>query len=161
MDAPRAAWLQARRLAPRSSSVAQALRLTPPPDATSARWTWTPPVTAEELLLLGALGWIAGWLGWTLRPQVRERWLILLVFSAAALVAGLGLPELAPASRSPSCWIAPRSGCRHTASRPAVAALESGSAVWILRRSPGWVMVEAPGSQRGWLADEAVAAVGG
>jgi len=44
---------------------------------------------------------------------------------------------------------------------PPVAALESGSAVWILRRSPGWVMVEAPGSQRGWLADEAVAAVGG
>ena len=44
---------------------------------------------------------------------------------------------------------------------PPVAALESGSAVWILRRSPGWVMVEAQGSQRGWLADEAVAAVGG
>ena len=43
---------------------------------------------------------------------------------------------------------------------PSIAALESGSAVRILSRSPGWVMVEAPGSQRGWLADEAVAAVG-
>jgi hypothetical protein len=33
--------------------------------------------------------------------------------------------------------------------------------VRIIRRSPGWVMVEAPGSQRGWLTDGAVAAVGG
>ncbi len=114
-----AAWLQARRLAPRApASVAQALRLTPPPDATSARWTWSPPVTAEELLLLGALGWIAGWLGWTLRPRVRERWLVLLVFSAAALRRRAWPSGLAPASRSPSCWIAPRCGSRLTGSRP-------------------------------------------
>ena len=156
----RAAWLQARRLAPRSSSVAQALRMTPPPDATSARWTWTPPVSAEELLLLGALGWIAGWLGWTLRPQVRERWLILLVFSAAALVAGLAFRSWL---REPLAVVLDRTTLRLSPHglAPPVAALESGSAVWILRRSPGWVMVEAPGSQRGWLADEAVAAVGG
>jgi hypothetical protein len=44
---------------------------------------------------------------------------------------------------------------------PAVSSLESGSAVRILRHGRGWVMVEAPGAQRGWLADEAVAAVGG
>jgi tetratricopeptide (TPR) repeat protein len=156
----RAAWLQARRLAPRSSSVAQALRMTPPPDATSARWSWTPPVSAEELLLLGALGWIAGWLGWTLRPHVRERWLILLVFSAAALVAGLAFRSWL---REPLAVVLDRTTLRLSPHglAPAVAALESGSAVWILRRSPGWVMVEAPGSQRGWLADEAVAAVGG
>jgi tetratricopeptide (TPR) repeat protein len=155
----RAAWLHARRLAPRSSSVAQALRMTPPPDATSARWSWTPPVSAEELLLLGALGWIAGWLGWTLRPLARERWLILLVFSAATLGAGLALRSWL---REPLGIVLNRSTLRLSPHglAPSIAALESGSAVRILRRSPGWVMVEAPGSQRGWLADEAVAAVG-
>ena len=156
----RAAWLQARRLAPRSSSIVQALRMTPPPDATSARWSWAPPISAEELLLLGALGWIAGWLGWTLRPLLRERWLILLVFSAVSLVAGLALRGWL---REPLAIVLDRATLRLSPHglAPTVAALESGSAVRILRQAPGWVMVEAPGSQRGWLADEAVAAVGG
>jgi tetratricopeptide (TPR) repeat protein len=155
----RAAWLEARRLAPRSASVAQALRLTPPPDATSARWSWTPPVTPEELLLFGALGWLAGWLGWTLRPRVRERWLILLVFSAAAMLAGLALRTWL---RQPLAVVLARSTLRLSPHglAPSVAILESGSAVRLVRRSPGWVMVEAPGSQRGWLTDEAVAVVG-
>jgi len=155
----RAAWLRARRLAPRSGSVAQALRMTPPPDATSARWSWTPPVTPEELLLLGALGWMAGWLGRTLRPRVRERWLVLLVFSAAALLAGLALRSWL---REPLAVVLARSTLRLSPHglAPSIAALEPGSAVRIVRRSPGWVMVEAPGSQRGWIADEAVAAVG-
>jgi len=155
----RAAWLEARRLAPRSGSVAQALRMTPPPDATSARWSWTPPVTAEELLLLGTVGWIAGWLGWMLRPRVRERWLVLLVFSAATLVAGLALRSWL---REPLAVVLARSTLRLSPHglAPSIAVLESGSAVRIVRRSAGWVMVEAPGSQRGWLADEAVAAVG-
>jgi hypothetical protein len=155
----RAAWLEARRFAPRSSAVAQALRMTPPPDVTSARWSWIPPVAPEELLLLGALGWIAGWLGWTLRPRVRERWLVLLVFAGAALLAGLALRSWL---REPLAVVLDRSTLRLSPHglAPSVAALEAGSSVRILRRSPGWVMVVAPGSQRGWLADGAVAAVG-
>ena len=114
----------------------------------------------EELLLLGALGWIAGWLGWTLRPRVRERWLVLLVFSAAAVLAGLALRSWL---REPLAIVLERTTLRLSPHglAPTVASLESGSAVRILRHSPGWVMVEAPGAQRGWLADEAVAAVGG
>ena len=156
----RAAWLQARRLAPRAGAVVQALRMTPPPDATSARWSWVPPVTPEELLLLGALGWIGGWLGWTLRPRVRERWLVLLVFSAGALLAGLALRSWL---REPLAVVLDRTTLRLSPHglAPGLAALDTGSAVRIVRRSPGWVMVEAPGSQRGWLADGAVAAVGG
>lgn len=155
----RAAWLQARRLAPRAASVAQALRMTPPPDATSARWSWVPPVSPEELLLLGALGWIVGWLGWALRPRVRERWLALLVFAGAAAVAGLALRSWL---REPLAVVLDRSALRLSPHglAPTLASLESGSAVRILRRSPGWVMVDAPGAQRGWLADGAVAAVG-
>ncbi|MBA3317479.1 MAG: BatD family protein [Gemmatimonadales bacterium] len=156
----RAAWLEARRLTPRSGAVTQALRLTPPPDGTSARWSWTPPVSSEELLVLGALGWVAGWFGWTLRPRVRERWLVLLVFSAAAMIAGLGLRRWL---REPLAIVLERTTLRLSPHglAPPVIPLESGSAVRILRQSPGWVMVEAPGEQRGWLADGAVAAVGG
>jgi hypothetical protein len=156
----RAAWLQAHRLAPRAAAVTQALRLTPPPDATSARWTWSPPVTAEELLLLGVLGWVAGWLGWTLRPRARERWLVLLVFSAAAVLAGLALRSWL---REPLAIVLERTTLRLSPHglAPTVTSLESGGAVRIIRHSPGWVMVEAPGEQQGWLADEAVAAVGG
>lgn len=156
----RAAWLEARRLAPRAAGVSQALRLTPPPDDTSARWSWTPPVTAEELLLLGALGWIIGWIGWTVRPRVRERWVVLLVFSAAAVLAGLALRAW---FREPLAVVLERATLRLSPHglAPTVSPLEPGSAVRILRHSPGWVMVETPGAQRGWLADEAVAAVGG
>jgi len=155
-----AAWLEAYRLAPRSSEVRQALRLTPPPDATSARWTWTPPVTPEELLLGGAVGWLLGWIGWTFRPRIRERWLVLLVFSAIALGAGLGLRAW---YRRPLGVVLERATLRLSPHglAPVVLPLEAGSAVRVLRRVPGWVMVRAPAEQEGWLRDEAVAAVGG
>ena len=50
-------------------------------------------MTPEELLLGGGLAWIAGWLGWALRPRARERWLVVLVLAGAALLGGLGLRE--------------------------------------------------------------------
>ena len=86
--------------------------------------------------------------------------MILLVFSAAALVAGLAFRSWLPGAARR------RAGSHHAqavATRPRAPCrrVESGSAVWIRRRSPGWAMVEAPAPQRGWLADEAVAAVGG
>lgn len=110
--------------------------------------------------MLGMLGWIAGWAGWTWRPRVRERWLVLLVFSAMAMLGGLGLQTWL---RTPLAIVLERTTLRLSPHglAPTVSPLESGSAVRVIRSSPGWVMVEAAGAQRGWLADAAVAAIGG
>jgi hypothetical protein len=155
-----AAWLQARRLSPRNGAVRQALRLTPPPDAVSARWTWSPPVTPEELLLLGILGWVAGWVGWAALPRHRERWAVLLVFSAISAGAGLGLRAW---YRRPVAIVLDRTAVRVSPHglAPSVGPLEPGSAVRVLRRGRGWLLVQEPGDQRGWIADAAVALVGG
>jgi hypothetical protein len=140
--------------------VRQALRLTPPPDAVSARWTWSPPVTPDELLLLGIIGWLAGWLGWAAVPRLRERWAVLLVFSAISAGAGLALRTW---YRRPVAIVLDRAAVRVSPHglAPSVGPLEPGSAVRVLRRSRGWLLVQVPGDQRGWIADAAVALVGG
>jgi tetratricopeptide (TPR) repeat protein len=155
-----AAWLEARRLAPREPVIRRALQLTPPPDGTSARWTWSPPVTPEELLLLGSLGWLAGWIGWTVRPRIRDRWLVLLVFAGCAILGGLGLQAwyrrpLAIVLDDTSLLLSPHGRA------PTISPVEGGTTVRILRRSPGWALVQAPGAREGWLSEEAIAALGG
>jgi tetratricopeptide (TPR) repeat protein len=155
-----AAWLRARRLDPRAGSVRRALELTPPADVASARWVWSPPVTPEELLLAGALGWIAGWLGWVLRPRARERWLVLLVFAGAAVVGGLGLRvwyrrPLAIVLDDATLRLSPHGRA------PALAPVEAGTAVRLVQDVPGWVLVRSAGGREGWLTDAAVAAIGG
>jgi tetratricopeptide (TPR) repeat protein len=155
-----AAWLRARRLEPREPSVRRALELTPPPDVASARWTWSPPVTPEELLLLGALGWIVGWLGWVLRPRVRDRWLVLLVFAGSAVAGGLALRAW---YRRPLAIVLDPATLRLSphGRAPALSPVEGGSAVRIVGWAPGWVLVRAAGGREGWVPDAAVAAVGG
>ncbi|HEU5040000.1 MAG TPA: hypothetical protein VFT84_04205, partial [Gemmatimonadales bacterium] len=155
-----AAWVQARRLAPRNAAIRQALRLTPPPDATSSRWTWSPPVTPEELLLLGTLGWLAGWIGWAWVPRHRERWVVLLAFAAIAAGSGLALRIW---YRRPVAIVLDRSSIRVSPHglAPPLGPLEPGGAVRVLRRNPGWLLVRLPGEQRGWVPDAAVAVVGG
>jgi tetratricopeptide (TPR) repeat protein len=155
-----AAWLEARRLEPREPTIRRALRLTPPPDAGSARWIWVPPATAEELLLLGAVGWVVGWLGWILRPRVRDRWTILLVFAAAAGMAGFGLRMW---YRRPIAIVLDQTTLRISphGRAPAVGPLEAGGAVRILRRDRGWVLVRSASDREGWVASDAIAAIGG
>ena len=155
-----AAWTQARRLSPRSDEVRRALRLTPPPDAVSARWTWSPPVTPEELLLLGSLAWIGGWLGWSLRPRLRERWLALLVFGGFGVAAGLALRVW---YSRPLAIVLDRTSARLSPHglAPVVTPLDPGSALRVVRHVPGWLLVQTPGAQQGWVDDAAVARVGG
>jgi hypothetical protein len=155
-----AAWTRARRLAPREPTITRALRLTPPPDAASARWLWTPPVTAEELLLLGALGWIGGWIGWAFRPRLRDRLTILLVFSAAALLAGFALRTW---YQRPIAIVLDQTTLRLSphGRAPTVGPLEAGGAVRIVRQERGWSLVRAAGSKEGWVASDAIAAIDG
>ncbi len=155
-----AAWHRARRLDPREPAIRRALRLTPPPDVTSARWTWAPPFTSDELLLLGTLGWLAGWIGWVVRPRMRDRWAVLLVFAAATVAAGFGLRTW---HRRPLGIVLDQTTLRISPHglAPEVGALESGGAVRILRRQPGWSLVRASGGREGWVAAGTVAGIGG
>ena len=154
-----AAWVRARRLAPREPTTLRALRLTPPPDANSARALWSPPVTSEELLLLGAFTWIGGWVGWVLRPRLRDRWTILLIFAALAALGGLGLRAW---HRRPIAVVLDPTTLRLSphGRAPAVGPLEAGGAVQMLRHDPGWVLVRA-GSKEGWVPSDAIAPIGG
>jgi len=155
-----AAWLRARRLAPREPAVRRALTLTPPADVASARWTWSPPLTPEELLFGGGIGWLVGWLGWVLRPRVRERWLVLLVFAGVAVMGGLGLRAW---YRVPLAIVLDPVPLRLSphGRAPVLAPVEGGSAVRLVRLRPGWVLVRAPDGREGWLPAAAVAAIGG
>jgi tetratricopeptide (TPR) repeat protein len=155
-----AAWQRARRLDPREPTIRRALRLTPPPNAASARWTWSPPVTPEELLLVGLLGWLLGWVAWVLRPRQRDRWAILLVFSAATTAAGFGLRAW---YRRPVGIVLDQTTLRLSphGRAPALGPLDAGGAVQILRNDRGWLWVRAAGSREGWVAAEAIAAIGG
>jgi hypothetical protein len=140
--------------------VQRALQLTPPPDAISARWVWAPPVTPEELLLAGALVWVAGWLGWALRPRVRDRWIVLLVFGAISVAGGLGLRAW---YRRPLALVLERTTIRLSPHglAPMVGAAEPGTALLVGGRAAGWLFVRTPDAQQGWVPDEAVASLGG
>jgi hypothetical protein len=154
-----AAWIRARRLDPREPTIIRALRLTPTPDAGSARLVWSPPVTAEELLLLGALAWLVGWAAWVWRPRVRDRWTVLLGFAAIATLAAVGLRAW---YRRPIGVVLDQSTIRVSphGRAPAVGPVEAGAAVRMLRSDRGWILVRA-GSAEGWVPSEAIAVIGG
>jgi cytochrome c-type biogenesis protein CcmH/NrfG len=155
-----AAWLRARRLEPREPTIRRALRLTPPPDATSARWTWAPPVTSEELLLAGIVAWLAGWIGWVLRPRLRHRWVVLLVFGAGTVIAGYSLRAW---YRRPLGIVLDQTTMRVSphGRAPELGPLESGGAVRILRSNRAWLLVRAGGAREGWVVSDAIASIGG
>src|SRR6185436_13082566 len=106
-------------------------------------------------LLLGGIGWIVGWLGWMLRPRARERWLVLLVFGGGAVLGGLGLRAW---YRRPLAIVIDPATLRLSphGRAPALAPVDGGSAVRVIGRTPGWVLVRAAGGREGWIPDAAV-----
>jgi hypothetical protein len=154
-----AAWVRARRLAPREGTVLRALRLTPTPDAASARLVWSAPVTPEELLLAGGLAWLAGWIGWVIRPRHRDRWAMLLVFGALSTAGSVALR--AWYSR-PTAVVLDQTMLRLSphGRAQAIGPLEAGGAVQLLRRGSGWALVRA-GAMEGWVSEAAIAVVSG
>ena len=154
-----AAWVRARRLDPRESTILRALRLTPSPDAASARLVWSAPVTPDELLLAGAVAWLAGWIGWVMRPRYRDRWTVLLVFAALSTLGSVALRAwytrpIAVVLDQTTLRLSPHGHAQ------ALGPLEAGGAVQLLRRDPGWALVRA-GAVEGWVSTDAIAAISG
>jgi cytochrome c-type biogenesis protein CcmH/NrfG len=143
-----AAWSRAKRLAPRDGAIRRALRLVPVPESRSARALWTPPVTPQELMVLGGVLWIAGWVGYTFTR--RTRWLVVVVgglFSvggAEALELWYRRP-LGIVTADNSLSISPHELA------PAVAPVQVGSVVSLIQRDRGWAMVREVGGKVGWL----------
>ena len=143
-----AAWVQARRLAPREPNVLRALRLTPAPDADFGQdGSGSPPVTPEELLLAGGVGLVCrldrvGAAAANARPLA-----VLLVFAAVAALGGLGLRVW---YHRPVAVVLDQTTMRFSphGRAPAVGPLESGAAVRMVRDDRGWVLVRS-GRARG------------
>jgi hypothetical protein len=152
-----AAWQQAHRLAPRDRSVQRALALVPPPDAASASRLWVPPLTWRELALVAIPLWIVGWLLLAFHRNRRRRDIALVILAVAVLVGAAALAlrwrsrePLAIATAKLSLQLSPHERA------PAVAPLEPGTALHVLRTAPGWIMVDAPGDRLGWVEAESV-----
>jgi hypothetical protein len=94
------------------------------------------------------------------RPRIRERWLVLLVFAGAAVLSGLGLRVW---YRRPTAILLQDVTLRLSphGQAPAVAPVEGGSAVRIAGHARGWVLVRAAGGREGWVPDPTVAVIGG
>jgi hypothetical protein len=109
--------------------------------------------------MLGAIGWLAGWIGWVLRPRLRDRWTALLVFAGVAALSGFALRTW---YRRPVAVVLDQTTLRLSphGRAPAVGPLEAGSAVRMVRANRGWVLVRA-GRVEGWVASDALAAIHG
>jgi tetratricopeptide (TPR) repeat protein len=153
-----AAWTRGARLAPRDAGLRRALLLLPPADLTAARWLWIAPITPEELWLIGAVAWLAGWGGvwWTRR--LRGRWLVLLAGGVVFLGAGASLERW---YQRPVAVITGNSVLRLSPHElaPAVGEVPALGTVRIEAERGPWYRVRAPGGQVGWIRNGAVAPV--
>jgi hypothetical protein len=91
---------------------------------------------------------------------VRERWGVILVFSAGAALAGVALRvwyerPVAVVLDQTTLRLSPHGRA------PVIGPLEEGSALRVLRQGLGWTLVRAPGEREGWVASDAIASIGG
>lgn len=174
-----AAWLTALRLAPRDATVRRALLLTPPPDQVSAGRRSVPPLSAAEMAVLALAAWVAAWalIGHRVatnapaqsnpsrpaaaKPPSRVSRGIPVLLLLAVLASGGALltwwwnrRPLGLVATDVPIRVAPHGRAKENR------VLAAGTAVLVERQLPGWVLVRATGDERGWLPEDAVAAVG-
>lgn len=156
-----AAWQQAHRLAPRDRSIARALELVPPPESGSAARLWTAPVTWRELALAAALLWVVGW-GLLLVRSRRLRELGGFSLALVALLAGAAV-FLRERERQPLAVLLAKMSLQLSPHEraPSIGPLDAGTAVLVIRHTPGWSMVDAPGGRLGWLPSDSLAPLRG
>ena len=153
--APTAAWLQAAAARSARADDPPRARLTPPPDV---------DVRPLDLVAAGHPGGAAaarrrwagslGWVGWVLRPRVRERWTVLLVFAARCGIGRARAPRLVPAAHrhrarpdhAATVAARPRAGDRSARGR------QRGADAPAACR--GWLLVRAAGGREGWVPDD-------
>ncbi len=154
-----AAWVRARRLAPRRADVRRALDLLPAPDDESARREWVAPLTPDELALAALACWVLGWsLFVTGGNRMRARVGALLTAAVISGGAAVGLRfwygrPLALVTVAGPLRLSPHGRA------PEIVVVGSGAAVRPVRAVPGWRLVAAPDGREGWLPVEALAPV--
>jgi hypothetical protein len=154
-----AAWIVGARLRPRDPGLRRALALVPPADAGAARWLWIAPATPDELWIIAAAAWVAGWLGMIRSRRIKGRWVV--VLAGAVLFAGLALglerwyerPLAVTASPEP-LRLSPHELAPPVGELPRLAVVRVQAV-----RGP-WRAVLDPEGRRGWLPAEVLVALG-
>ncbi len=148
-----AAWTRAARLAPRDPGIQRALLLLPPADAAAARWLWVAPFTPEELWLVGAVVWLAGWAGVLWGRQFRGRWTVLLAGAVVLFGLSAGLTHW---YRQPVAVAATNASLRRSPHElaPAVGEVPALGAVRVELVRGTWYRVAGTGGQEGWMRSD-------
>ena len=149
-----AAWVQALRLAPRDPVIRSAWRMIALRAPDLERWGRAAPVTATELLLLGLLGWGAGWmlLGFGRRRLAGIAFAAALAFSLGAWgVRRWYRQPIAVVTRQATLRVAPF-GLAETAGQ-----VEALAVVRVIGSRAGWRMIRVPSGLVGWTPAQTLA----
>jgi hypothetical protein len=114
-------------------------------------------MTWRELALAAIPLWTVGWILLALHRNRRRRDIAIAVLVLAGALGGAALAlrwrarvPLAVATTKLSLQLSPHERA------PTIAPLEPGTALRVLRTTPGWIMVDAPGDHLGWVEAESV-----
>jgi BatD DUF11 like domain len=158
-DAPRAraAWIRAARLRPRSAEIRAAIRQETPLDPVSQGMMWVAPVTPMEMLAVGIVAWVLGWL--MVLTKRRARWVIP-VLALAVACAGYAWYTKTRYWQMVALVVETNTPLRVAPYGTATVArtLDRETAVRIRQAVGAWVLIER-GDARGWLLMEEVAPI--
>jgi hypothetical protein len=149
-----AAWIQGQRVAPRDTRFGQGLDAVTSMPRDLRKLTPTVPLSRDELVMLGLVGWLVCAFAWHRHRQV-------------ALVAG-SVMVLALGTAGTRTWVErqPQGLVRHGAvlrvspvpTAPVLAQAEAWSVAALQRAQAGWLLVVLEDGRRGWIPEAQVAA---